>query len=458
MTPAEQHPDGFESQLRDALRAGPGSSAPRGDEELLRSVHHRAARRRTRRRVAGASVVVAGVAGAAVIVPQLPDATVPTASTPEAFTPSTPSRTSPSTASALSTAAATDAGATSSLSPATDPTLVPGHPVRPEDVDVESVTAVRDEQFWVLGTGQCPEGRCRVVAHTIDAGETFEFRAGPDPVAPSTDPTPGGLVGSDPGTDLRSAVNGRDAWGYDGEVWATHDAGRSWVPVTMPVPATITSIQAWGDTVWAFGVAAADGTPVVFSAPVGEDLWTSAELGLTSTDRLDVPVVADGVVGVLMTHADGEQAYVRSVDGGATWDVVPAPSGCDTPLSSSGVERALWLHCVSGEQALVAVSTDAGTTWAEQEVPLPQSTLTTMTGIDATEALVTDTTSVWIVSMGAGTEPVSGPFAAADDVWDGSGYTYAGFTDPATGYLVTSGGELARSEDGGRTWTPVDLP
>ncbi len=81
-----------------------------------------------------------------------------------------------------------------------------------------------------------------------------------------------------------------------------------------------------------------------------------------------------------------------------------------------------------------------------------------MTGIDAGRALLTDGSTVSIVTMGVGAEQVSGPYRRTDNVWDAVGYTYAGFTDPRTGYLVTSGGELARSDDGGQGWAAVDLP
>jgi photosystem II stability/assembly factor-like uncharacterized protein len=232
--------------------------------------------------------------------------------------------------------------------------------------------------------------------------------------------------------------------------------------VTFPTPVAVSSIQAWGDTVWAFGTATADDSPVVLSSPVAADQWSVADVGLASTDRLAAPVVADGVVGAMVTHADGQQEYVRSRDGGSTWEAVPAPSGCETPLSSSGVEGAVWLHCSSAGGAMLAVTADAGDTWTQQSLPPPSSGLTTMTGIDSEHALVTDATTLSIVTVagdGGAVQPVPGPYTAADDVWaDPSGYTYAGFTDPLTGYLITSGGALARSEDGGRHWEPVELP
>jgi hypothetical protein len=97
-----------------------------------------------------------------------------------------------------------------------------------------------------------------------------------------------------------------------------------------------------------------------------------------------------------------------------------------------------------------------------QTLAAPTSALTTMTGIDPTHALVTDAAELSIVTVGGpeatGVEPVPGPYSADEDVWSGLGYTYAGFTDPLTGYLITSGGKLARSADGGRDWTPVELP
>jgi len=334
-----------------------------------------------------------------------------------------------------------------------------GEPVRPDEVEVESLTAVQGQQFWVLGTGRCAEGSCQVIARTTDAGETFSFRAAPEPVEPSvptaeTEP-PG--AAEPPGDNLRYEVAGRNAWGYDSELWSSHDAGRTWQQVELPVESVISSVQSEGEKVWAFGTTTVDGGPVILSSPVGSDAWSAADPGLLSSDRIDVPIVADDVVGFLVTHVDGTQTYVRSLDAGVTWEKLTAPA-CDTPLAGSGVEGALWLYCASAEQAMVAVSTDSGTTWQEQPVPQPQSDLTTMTGIDTASALVTDAATVSIASVGTGIETVRGPYTESDDVWEQVGYVYAEFTDPSTGYLITSGGRLARSDDGGRTWTSVELP
>jgi photosystem II stability/assembly factor-like uncharacterized protein len=392
-----------------------------------------------------------------------PRATGPVADSPQAVTRTV----QPSGSGGPSTTAGTDTAPPATPSAGSPTTSIPeeslpGVPVKPDDVAVESVTAVRSGSFWVLGTGRCPQGACKVIAHTTDEGATFSFRTGPDPGEPTRTPGPAGLAEPPGAIDLRYAVTGDDAWGFGEEVWATHDAGRTWAPVAFPVPVAVSSIQAWNDRVWAFGTATTDGAPVVLSSPVAEDQWSEAHVGLASTDRLAAPGVADGVVGAMVTHADGLQEYVRSRDGGSTWEAVPAPSGCETPLSSSGVEGAVWLHCSSAAGAVLAVTTDGGDTWSEQSLPPPSSGLTTMTGIDSEHALVTDATTLSIVAVasdGGAVQQVPGPYTASDDVWaDASGYTYAGFTDPSTGYLITSGGALARSEDGGHHWKPVELP
>ena len=454
----------FERELRAALR-GEGRPPAVAADDMVRSVRRRVSRRRTRQRVAGTAIVVTGVVAAGAAAYQWPRATVPVADSPPAVARTVqPSGSSPT----ASTRSGTDTAppVTPSQRPSATSTTeqsVPGVPVEPADLAVESVTAVGRGAFWVLGTGRCPQGTCNVIAHTTDAGETFSFRTGPDPGEPASTPGPTELVGTVAAVDLRYAVTGDDAWGFGDEVWATHDAGRTWAPVTFPVPVEVTSIQAWGDTVWAFGTTTADGSPVVLSSPVAEDRWATSDLGLAGTDRLAAPVVADGVVGVIVIHADGQQEYVRSRDAGSTWEAVAAPSGCETPLSSSAVEAAVWLHCSSAGGAVLALSSDAGDTWSQQSLPAPGAALTTMTGIDTEHALVTDATTLSIVTLGGAgagaVQQVPGPYTAADDVWsEASGYTYAGFTDPATGYLITSGGELARSEDGGVHWTPVDLP
>lgn len=473
MSPAHPGHDDLEADLRATLRGHPTPAYGPEADGLLRAVHRRASRRRARRRAIGATVVLVGLAGAGVVVTSWPPPTEPAATTASTLAtttaptrPSSPAPTTASSPAATVTAESSSQPTRRTAPPESSSTVSSGDPVHTAGFVVQSVTAVHRAQFWVLGTGDCPDGKCQVIGHTRDAGDTFSFRTAPEPAptSPTTAPTPTPtdtdtlLVPAETGTDLRYAVTARDAWGYAGALWATHDGGRSWAQVTLPVAATVSSVQVDGDTVWAFGSASADGAPVVFSSPVGEDLWTTADLGLLDTDRLDAPVVADGVVGALVTHEDGSVDYVRSRDAGAVWEFVAAPTGCTTPLAGSGVGDAVWLYCSGTGTAVLAVTTDAASTWAEQPLT-PAAGLTTMTGIDTTHALVTDATMLSTVTVGSGAEVVDGPYASADDVWGADvGYTYAGFTDPLIGYLITSGGELARTEDGGRTWSPVDLP
>ena len=466
MTPADP-PDRLEARLRATLHEGQ-DPARFGADDMLAAVHRRASRGRTRRRVASGTIVLAGVIGVAAATTQWPrqDTTVTVSDTPEGMTGSSVTPSAPvtsRTSSPSSTSTSVPPTQRSATPTVTQDAVQQGVPVKPDEFEVESVTAVRRDAFWVLGAGKCPEGTCKVIAHTTDAGATFSYRTGPDPGGPTSPATPSDLHSTVEGVDLRYAVTGDDAWGFGEEVWATHDAGRTWAPVTFPVPVTVSSVQAWDDTVWAFGTTASDGAPIVLSSPVSEDLWVTHDAGLAATDDLAAPVVADGVVAAFVTHVDGLQDFVRSRDGGVTWEAVPPPYGCETPLSSSGVEAALFVHCLStGGEASLAVTADGGDSWARQPLPTPASELTTMTGIDVDRALITDGTALSIVTVGSegsGTVQVPGPYDDTDPVWaDVSGYTYAGFTDPATGYLITSGGELARTEDGGQQWTPVELP
>ncbi|CAN5417592.1 hypothetical protein BH18ACT8_BH18ACT8_17670 [soil metagenome] len=469
MTSGGPPDDGIEAELRSTLRGDDDGSDRTGVErDLLLAVHRNASRRRRRRRLAACTIAVAGVSvTAGVVATQLPQpAPAPSAGGSEVqTTPLAESSTGPSPN--RSTAESSQPSARPTQSARIDSAMEPGEPVQPSNVEVESVTAVQSNQFWVLGSAQCQQTSCQVIAHTTDAGKSFSFRTGPTPtegdapppVAPLTStPTPSLPVDAGAGPDLRYAVTGTDGWGYAGEVWSTHDAGVSWAPVEMPVPAEIFSVQSEETTVWAFGTARGNGAPVVFSAPVGADTWSATEPGLAVTDRMDVPIVAEGITGALVTSADGKHAYLRTLDGGTSWELAPLRLNCETPLSASGVTGALWLYCTSPEGGTVAVSTDSGSTGQEQRLPPPSSPLTTMTGIDATHALLTDGRTVSIVTMASGIEPVAAPYDEDDQVWNDVGYTFAGFTDSRTGYLITSGGELARSDDGGRDWSAVELP
>ena len=54
-----------------------------------------------------------------------------------------------------------------------------------------------------------------------------------------------------------------------------------------------------------------------------------------------------------------------------------------------------------------------------------------------------------------------GPPQRVDPPYEGVGskrYDYLGFVDVNTGFLIDSDGVLSRSDSGGFTWEPVDLP
>ncbi len=151
-------------------------------------------------------------------------------------------------------------------------------------------------------------------------------------------------------------------------------------------------------------------------------------------------MVADGVAAVVVTHAGGRPSYLRSLDGGRRWQSLPLGFPCDGAAASSGIAGAMWLYCPSTGGATLAVSTDSGSSWQRRRLPAPATPVTTLAGIDPAHALVTDGAEVMIFAIGSGPTPVTGPFGATGEVWNGVGYCYAGFTDPHTAYLVTTRG------------------
>ena len=413
------NPDPLERDLRDLL-SHDRLSLP-GDLVALERVHAGAGRRRRRRAVASVAagvVLVAAAAGTVAVVRNGQGGPVTPVST------------------------ATPTGA-STGSPT--PSASAGQPLGPAwgDARVVSVTATSTRTLVVLGalgnTGACRPPDCLRIAESHDGGATFSTLPVPqDALGDTGDPT--STAGA---TQIRFG-SAQDGWLYGGGLWASHDGGHGWRRVEVPGP--VRDLEAAAGTAWAL-VAGRDGTESLWGTPVGRDEWQR------------VPQVA--VTGPAALAVQGRTVTVLGAEASAAWsnaggDFARVTNPCDgavaVRLSASG---SLWATCVTGTAAYVTTSRD-GASWAQVPVDTGQGALPNSLVVGAR------------TSTGAMVWPATGPSGLAQLSADGTltavrdtgpGVSWIGFTDPGTGYLVTccSVSRLERTDDGGRTWRPLDL-
>jgi hypothetical protein len=319
----------------------------------------------------------------------------------------------------------------------------PGTPVEPTDVRVRSVTAASADEFWVLGDAACPGGECPVIGHTDDAaGSPLTFTTAP------------GRPGSE--VTMRMATNGEDGWVVsDGRLYATHDSTRSWKQVESGVGA-VEDVVASTATVWLTGRTDPSGAPAVATGPSDADTFTAtlvpSALGEPTADS--EAVLEEGEQGRRFgfLSAGESPAFVAYEEAGPSWQAYETP-GCRSARSLSGTSSALWALCVRTDDAVPMVSTDGGETWEVVEVDMDLGAKPQVAAIDPGTAFVSTGVELYVLN--------GDRLDRADPPSEGAGsktYEYMGFGDDRTGFLIDSDGVLSRSDNGGASWEPVELP
>jgi hypothetical protein len=304
-----------------------------------------------------------------------------------------------------------------------------------------SLTATGTNNQWVLGTTGCGASRCLFIRHLDKAGQVTAVPTPPSQVAVAgaTRETVSGLRFAGTG-----GVNG---WAFGGALWSTHDYGRSWNQPSLPVAGQVTTLEAWGEDVYASAQHGREATLV--RSPVAGDEWTTVNTGTTLSRITSIGVSADlaAVAGV-----DRQQrAVVLTKTASSPWTRTSACAGA-TSAKVSTAQDALWVLCRHGERAAAVVSSDGGRTLAAVRGSFSWDT--EIAGRTAATAVVAGTGGVREVSTSQPPQLVSD----VPGLDGGSAHvTYAGFTNPDDGYLISLDGGLVRTTDGGRTWSAVSL-
>jgi len=467
--PADDQRDRLDGWLDQEVRPLP---PPPGTFELIT----RRARRRKLRKlaitVASASAVVAAVV---IATPPLMSLHV---------SPSTPM--SGRNAAGESSAASSETpqpseSATSSTPPApsTSPAqaTLPSGPV-PPNFQPMSVTFVSTTTGWVIGQagtpGKCANKTdpyiCTSIARTSDAGRTWS--GGPAPATTA----PNGARGV---SGIRF-LDGTNGWAFGPELWATHDAGRTWTQVDTN-GTRVTDLETAGDRAFALWATCSGGAGLSFAADctsytlmtttAGSDNWTpvgGATNGLTAGGAATSGVIAlFGTTGYLLAP-DGT-LYSGPLNG--AWQRVGTAQCQPGPASSTGLQGRALLALVSPATVVTAcnspggvkvyTSTDSGATWNAQAAAAWSATgdLTSVMSLaaapDGTLTLATRN-GIYVLPAGA-----SQWKQAQVDNAPAGGFRFVGMTSNDQGVALpidTTLHEVWMTFDGGLKWaaqTPI---
>jgi photosystem II stability/assembly factor-like uncharacterized protein len=348
-------------------------------------------------------------------------------------------------------------------SPATSPTTnapSPSPTAGANGFQPESVTAVSDSTFWVLGTDGCATSDCVTeILHTINGGQSF-FRI----PAPPTDFLAGNL--SNPGpptvTDIRFA-DLSDGYVFGNTLWATHTGGSTWHQITFG--GTLLGVDELepGANGYVYGVFETCTNPTTPTGCVHRLMRSRA-----TSDTWSVITPPGNPAGWPMIGVHGDTVwamyFLRSTplewishDDGALW--VRGSSACepDLPGSLDPVSTSvIWAFCVTGNLGGPYVSSNGGLAWASGGG---------VGGLFSNGEMVAalSTQHAFVGGGGTGISVTDNGGRTYQSIVDLNGAQWIGFTDSEVGYVITQNQTtqataLWRTTDAGASWSRVSLP
>jgi hypothetical protein len=344
----------------------------------------------------------------------------------------------------------------------------------PADFSPSSVTWDSTSAGWVIGPagtpGHCGAQQdsdiCTSVAKTEDGGLTWSGL--PAPAAGSPD----GAAGVS-GIRFLDGVNG---WAFGPELWATHDAGKTWTKLGTGGQ-RVTDLETAGDRAYALFATCGSATSgsagfaypctsyTLMTTTAGSDQWTA--VGAATTGLTDHGASTSAMIALF-----GTAGYLVAPDGtlysgplGSVWQKagtvpcapgMPAPDGLPATMSVALASPASVAVACEGLAANAAprilTSQDSGATWTTAAewsygtFGYPASLAATS---DGTLVLAT-TKGIWRLNGATWTaSDVTGAAAPA------GGFSYVGMTSAEQGVAVPADASLHAiymTTDGGKTW------
>jgi photosystem II stability/assembly factor-like uncharacterized protein len=444
--------DRLAQQLRDSLAAH-AAQAPNGDLLAERIIHAAdresvAARRTAPRgwRVRALPLVAAAAVAAVVLTVVGIEHYQPTSTTPGASDSGSVTQTSApaptDTGSPVPTTLGTTAPAVGELT----------------NVKLLDLTFASENEGWALAAADCLSGpgRCTALLHTTD-GTSWTSMAG----ARFNVPGVTGGCGYPCVTDIRFAdPDVGYAFGPHAFLM-TKDGGASWTRESGGALFVETLdhnvIRVTGDPSGCPGPCNVQ----VETAAIGSTTWTSGELGPLSGAALSFSRGgSDAYLLVERNPAaganDATSTLYRSGDDGRSWTTVGEPcpqlSGEVDSFAVAGAPYGrVSVLCVvrsAAQRSFVATSTDHGANFTAQPGTIPISVPDQLTG---------DPTTVLVVARDGLARSTDGgrSWTAVPDVQ--GRVTFVGFESPTVGRAVTDQHTIWTTRDGGRTWRPKAL-
>jgi hypothetical protein len=359
--------------------------------------------------------------------------------------------------------------------PTTSPGLTaPAYGPVPPNFQPVSVTFVSTSSAWVIGQagtpGTCANKSnpdiCTSIAYTNDAGKTWHGGPAPATTGPS---------GAQGVSGIRF-LDGTSGWAFGPELWATHDAGKTWSQVDTH-GARVTDLETAGDRAFALWATCSGGSSTGFAADctsytlmtttASSDNWTpvgSATTGLGSGGAATSASLAlTSTTGYLL--APGGQLYSGPLDGAwqQTGSVQCQPGAAQANGQPSGALLALVssttvvVACQSPVGVTVTTSTDSGANWTTAAIAvLSIGTPTSLTAAPNGALALATTNGLYVLPAGASQWKQANVASAPD-----GGFSYVGMNTNDQGVALPANAslhEIWMTFDGGQTWaarTPI---
>jgi hypothetical protein len=330
----------------------------------------------------------------------------------------------------------------------------------PNGFQPESLTAISESDFWVLGAIGCASSGCASeILHTVNAGRSFQaLHVPPSYFLAGNDPSPGPPTV----TDIRFA-DASDGWVFGNTFWATHSGGSEWSQITFDGTLLGVDELVPGSNGYVYGVFEICTNPTaaigcvhrLMRSRVSSNTWTVITPPGNPVGWPMIGVYGDTVWAMYFLRSTGLELI--SHDDGSAW--VRGTSACepDLPGSLDPVSTTvIWAFCATGNAGGPMVSRNGGLTWASGGG---------IGGLFSNGASVAalSTEHAFVGGGGSGLSVTENGGQTYQSVAGLSAAEWIGFTDSEVGYVITQNqttlaSALWRTTDAGARWLPVSLP